>query len=89
MPLLPSSSRPSSGGAGIKSIVPVEATQCAFVNFKSRSDAEEVAENLAMRNIAPSGKGVRVPFAEGEMGVQWGRPRKTKGAAITKTETGQ
>ena len=89
-PLLPSFSQASSGagGGGIKSIVPVPATNCAFVNFKSRSDAEEVAQNLAMRNIAPDGKGVKVSFAEEEMGVQWGRPRKAK-AGLPKAEKGQ
>lgn len=67
----------------LKSIVPVAATHCAFVNLKTRSDAEDLAEKLSMRNVNPhastDGK-VRVDLGEGEATVQWGRPRKAKAA---------
>ncbi len=69
----------SSSESSIKGIVPVPATSCAFVNFKTRADAEEAAVKLAMLNVAPaSAKVVKVSFGEQEMGVQWGRSRKPK-----------
>ena len=69
----------SSSASSIKGIVPVPATSCAFVNFKTRADAEEAAVKLAMLNTAPaSAKVVKVSFGEQEMGVQWGRSRKPK-----------
>ena len=89
-PFLPESSNPASGGAGLKSIVPVSATRCAFVNFRTRSDAEEVANKLAMRNIAngsASAAGVKISYGEEEVGVQWGRSRKPKVAATAATTT--
>lgn len=87
-PLLPESSGEGSGEAGLKSIVPVTATRCAFVNFKSRADAEEVANKLAMRNIASgSAAQVKISYGEEEVGVQWGRSRKPKAAAATATAT--
>lgn len=81
----------SSGPEGVKSIVPVSANNCAFVNFKTREVAEDAAQKLAMRNIAPessirNGKGVKVSFGEQEVGVQWGRPRKAK-AELKKADT--
>jgi pre-mRNA-splicing factor RBM22/SLT11 len=83
-PLLPEASNPANDGAGLKSIVPVSATRCAFVNFRTRSDAEEVANKLAMRNIASgsaSAAQVKISYGEEEVGVQWGRSRKPKVAA--------
>ena len=69
----------SSGSSGIKSIVPVPTTNCAFVNFKTREDAEDAAEKLAMRNTAAaSSTQVKISYGEADVGVQWGRPRKAK-----------
>jgi len=68
----------------LKNIVPVPATNCAFINFKTREEAEHVAEQLSMRNIAPSSEGkVKVSLGEEEVGVQWGRTRKPKAAPAT------
>lgn len=70
----------------IKGIVPVPATSCAFVNFKTRAEAEEAAGKIAMLNIAPaSAKTVKVSFGEQEVGVQWGRSRKPKTEAAKPT----
>lgn len=69
-----------SSSRGIRGIVPVQATNCAFVNFKSRQDAEAVAEQLAKANIGKDSKMVKISFGEEEVGVQWGRSKKAKKA---------
>lgn len=81
LPLITATTSSAAGQANqsIKSIVPVAAANCAFINFKTRKDAEEVAEKLAMRNIAaPSAKVVKISLGEQDVTVQWGRPRKAK-----------
>lgn len=83
-PLLSSSSSDgeasSSTGSGLRGVVPVAATNCAFINFKTRQDAEHVAQQLAMRNIGKDSKKVIISFGEEEVGVQWGRSKKVKKA---------
>lgn len=76
----------SNANNGLKNIVPVPATNCAFINFKTREEAENVAEQLSMRNIAPAsgaeGK-VKISLGDEEVGVQWGRSRKPKTASAS------
>lgn len=86
-PLLAGSSASESGPAGLRGVVPVPATNCAFVNFKSRQDAEHVAQQLVMRNIGKDSKKVIISFGEEEVGVQWGRSKKPKKTAATVTTT--
>lgn len=68
----------SSSSTGLRGVVPIPATNCAFINFKTRQDAENVAQQLAMRNIGKDSKKVIVSFGEEEVGVQWGRSKKVK-----------
>lgn len=69
------------GPSGLKNIVPVSATSCAFLNFSSREEAEHVANQLAMKNVGKDKDKVKIEIGESEVGVQWGRSRKPKAAA--------
>jgi pre-mRNA-splicing factor RBM22/SLT11 len=60
---------PSLKSESIKSVNLVKASNCAFVNFRSRKEAEAAAERCAVKLVL-DGQEVR---------VSWGRSRPKKG----------